>query len=54
MLKYEDWRVSKMSENGLGMECDLHLFYTLSQIVYVCWPKREYLKELSIIVTTDP
>ena len=34
MLKYEDWRVSEMSEIGLVMECDLHLFYTLTHIVY--------------------
>ena len=34
MLKYEDLRVSEMSENGLGMACDLHLFYTLTHIAY--------------------
>ena len=34
MLKYEDWRVSEMSENGLGMVRDLHLFYTLTHFVH--------------------
>ena len=52
MLKCEDWRVSKMSENGLGVARVLHLFWHINSHC-LCSPKREYMKDLSIIVTTD-
>ena len=49
MLKCEDWRVSEMSENALGVACDLRLFLHINSHC-LCPPKREYTKDLSIIV----
>ena len=29
MMKCEDWRMSKMSENALDVACDLRRFFTM-------------------------